>query len=309
MTNKAIQNINNICFLCKKQTEDITNEDIFPLWLQKKQRLFNEHIGLLNGTKFPYRKIKVPCCKKCNNEYLSSIENNVIEILRRNEFIEKDRDILFIWLYKILYGLHYKEIFLKENIRQQEEKPTIANPEELLGNHSTNLFLLYALNKVEFVNFKPYSIFIFDIIDANEDDYFYFDEYERLFSMIQIGKKGIICSFQDDGYLKELMNKNNPNIEKSTIKKSEFANLSVFILNLKNRLPQLPNYLADFYESGKIKVKIQPLSFEKLKLAEFNIENQIRTLNYLTPFFQELTTYNIKTKKSIINFKSELIYF
>jgi len=309
MTLTQTQNINNICFFCKKETDNITKEDVFPLWLQKKQKLFSEHIGLLNGTKFPYRKIKVPCCAECNNGYLSSIENKVINILDKNKLSEKDNDILFIWLYKILYGLHYKELFLKENIRQKEKQPTIAKTENLLGYHSTNLFLLYALNQVEFVNFKPYSIFIFDIIDANDDDYFYFDEYDRLFSMIQIGKKGIICSFQDDGYIKELMIKYNPNINNVTIKKSDFADLSAFILTLKTRLPKLPNYLVDVYKSGLKKVRIQPLKLEELQLKEFNIENQLKIMKFLTPFFQELTTYDIKTKKAIINFKSKLVYF
>ena len=306
---EQVENIDNICFLCKKETTEITKEDIFPLWLQKKQKLFSEHIGLLNGTKFPYRKIKVPCCAECNNGYLSSIENKVIDILNKNKLSEKDNDILFIWLYKILYGLHYKELFLKKNIRQKEKQPTIAKTDELLGNNSTNLFLLYALNKVEFVNFKPYSIFIFNIIDANENDYFYFDEYDRLFSMIQIGKKGIICSFQDDGYIEKLIIKHNPNINNTSIRKSDFADLTAFILTLKSRFPHLPNYLVDVYESGKRKVRIQPLKIQELKIDEFNINNYLRIMNYLIPFFKEFTKYDNKTKKSMINFKSKLIYF
>ncbi len=95
MNQKQFQNIDKTCFLCKQETENITNEDVFPLWLQRKQKLFTEYIRLQNGTKFPYKKIKVPCCSNCNNEYLSSIENNVKGILKNNEYSDKDKDVLF----------------------------------------------------------------------------------------------------------------------------------------------------------------------------------------------------------------------
>ena len=106
-----------------------------------------------------------------------------------------------------------------------------------------------------------------------------------------------------------MVQKQFQNINNVAIKKSDFADLSAFILTLKTRLPKLPNYLVVVYNSGLKKVRIQPLKLEELQLKEFNIKNQLKIMTNLTPFFQEFTTYDIKTKKKMINFKSKLIYF
>ena len=80
LKSEKFNNIDNICFLCKKTTNNITKEDVFPLWLQRKQKLSSKVITLLNGTTTQYKKVKVPCCAKCNNEYLSSIESKIVKI-------------------------------------------------------------------------------------------------------------------------------------------------------------------------------------------------------------------------------------
>lgn len=64
----------NHCFLCKIKLTNNTDEHIFPKWLQRKFNLWNQTVTLSNGTKIPYRILKVPYYNKYNNEYLSQLE-------------------------------------------------------------------------------------------------------------------------------------------------------------------------------------------------------------------------------------------
>jgi hypothetical protein len=64
------------CFVCAEKLTDKnrTNEDIIPMWVQQRFGLTNQCFNLLNNTDISYRKLKIPCCNKCNNEHLSKLE-------------------------------------------------------------------------------------------------------------------------------------------------------------------------------------------------------------------------------------------
>ena len=104
------------CFLCGARLgiKNRSQEDIFPLWLQKRFALFDKQIILLNSTTIAYRQLKMPCCKRCNNGHLSKVERAMQAAVKEGpEAVEAmDRTVLLIWLSKILYGLLYKEHFL-----------------------------------------------------------------------------------------------------------------------------------------------------------------------------------------------------
>lgn len=70
------------CFYCGEKLRRHTEEHVFPLWLQRRFKLQNQTIYLLNGTTIKYSQLKVPCCRKCNNEHLSGLEKRVARHLR-----------------------------------------------------------------------------------------------------------------------------------------------------------------------------------------------------------------------------------
>ncbi len=66
------------CFLCGALMDGSKSaEHVFPKWLQNRYDLWNQKIELLNGSLMPYRQLTIPCCEKCNNEHLSSLENGL----------------------------------------------------------------------------------------------------------------------------------------------------------------------------------------------------------------------------------------
>ncbi len=75
-----------ICFLCgcSLGVENRSEEHVIPKWLQKRFKLLDQRLVLLNGTSIPYKQLTIPCCKPCNNKHLAPIENKVKLATSRN---------------------------------------------------------------------------------------------------------------------------------------------------------------------------------------------------------------------------------
>jgi hypothetical protein len=70
------------CFLCGEHlAKHNSDEHIFSKWIQTKYDLWNKQMELLNGSLIPYRQMKIPCCKQCNNEHLSKVENEITALV------------------------------------------------------------------------------------------------------------------------------------------------------------------------------------------------------------------------------------
>jgi len=300
--------LKNTCFLCKKSAPGITEEHVFPQWLQRDYDLREQFILLKNGTKFKYKNLTVPCCQECNSIHLSIIENKVSKAIRENDVksLLLNPDQTFIWLYKLMYGLHYKELFLKSNIKDPLSEH-IVDKNDFFQKHSYNIFPLFARGEVEFNNFSPYSLFVFKLSDSIKGKYYYVDEPNKMYSSIILGNIGIVCSFQCDGYIysdiQKHMNINNI----STLSLPEFGDFSAFVLHLKTRMKMLPNYLCH-KENGKFVFKIQKPA-DKFLYSNFDTNRQFEfTSKMFTPLFEKLIETDSNGER-VIKYKSPFIYF
>lgn len=96
------------CFLCGKTYNGAkTVEHVFPKWLQNSFELWDQKIRLLNGTLLPYRRLTIPCCKLCNVEHLSKLENEVKNSLLSG-YASANRlssNTWYLWGAKLFYGV------------------------------------------------------------------------------------------------------------------------------------------------------------------------------------------------------------
>lgn len=299
--------ITSICFLCKGSSE-VTYEHVFPKWLQHDYNLWDQFMLLRNGTKYQYRKLTIPCCKTCNGTHLSNLENKISSLIRNNDVssLRKNSNDTFIWLYKIMYGLHYKEIFLKENLKDPLSN-SIAPKDKFLNHDARNLFPLFVLGSIHFDKFNPYSLFVFSLSDSHPNKYFYVDEPDQMFLSIVLGKIGIICSFQCDGYIEKDINRIMKISERNELSLSEFADLSSFIFNLKARMNVLPNYLMTL-TSEKITFRIQESHFNG-RYKDLDIKKQMEiVVKCYSSFFDKETELDTDGQKKI-SYQSPFIYF
>ncbi len=299
--------LRQVCFLCK-QTSEITEEHVFPQWLQRKYNLWNQSISLKNGSKLKYGKLTVPCCQDCNTKYLSQIEQKISEFIKCGDVINllANQDILFIWLYKVMYGVNYKEMFLRDDIKNPESE-SIVNPETFFERNSYNIFPLFARKKVFFENFSPYSIFVFRIKDSTDATFYYADEPYKMFTSIILGKVGIICSFQDDGYIKSDIEKRLKISQRGELTLPEFGDFASFVLYLKIRMRILPNYICKINSDGMI-FTIQEMTDLPL-YSDFEPQKLFELVQRMYSFcFQKLITKD-ETGQPIIKYRSPFIYF
>lgn len=200
------------CFLCgtKMSADSISEEHIFPKWLLNRNNLWNLTLTLLNKSKIPYKNLKVPCCKQCNNVHLSIVEKEV-----RNSFENGingvnaiDKKILIKWIIKILYSLLYKQLYLKNNIKDKNSE-SIMTPEILKRYQMLFDYLQCIIKDIDFDETFA-SIFVFEIIkqpsDIGKENFFYVDDVKGLQFAIRTNEIGIICTLGDNGAIKRRLN-------------------------------------------------------------------------------------------------------
>ncbi len=164
---KNIFTIDNLdgdrCFLCGEQLTDANRSDehVFPVWLQHRVGLWDQSLALLNGTKIPYRQLKIPCCADCNNGCLSALANEIGEAF--DQGYDAVRSLppirLFQWCGKLWYGLLFKELSLLVD-RRDASLGTIMGKEGLEDLQTHHIFLQSIRLPMHFEGFEPASVFI-----------------------------------------------------------------------------------------------------------------------------------------------------
>ncbi|HUS48966.1 MAG TPA: hypothetical protein VMZ91_02275, partial [Candidatus Paceibacterota bacterium] len=142
------------CFLCGKYLKEKSNEHVFPKWLLNEFNLWNKTITLLNQTGITYKRLKIPCCKKCNNVFLSKLEKMINEKYKEGfkAFLELEELIIYQWIGKIFYGLLFRELSLLIN-QGLSKKEYIVSPEMLERYRTLHGFLQSIRIPFKFSNF------------------------------------------------------------------------------------------------------------------------------------------------------------
>lgn len=196
------------CFLCGRRLDEKNraNEHVIPKWIQKKFKLANQQLRLLNGTTIPYRQLTIPCCYICNNRLLQPIEKKMSSAVDQGAKSVRamDPQDVFIWLGKMFYGLLYRELFLPWD-RSGKIKGQIISKGLLKQYEMHHLFLQSVRVPMRFEGFFPASILVVSTQEPH-DPRFGWDFRDELRTMCigcRIGKVGILGILQDGGAQKQ----------------------------------------------------------------------------------------------------------
>jgi len=192
------------CFLCARPLAQhgSTAEHVIPRWAQRRFKLWDQRLNLLNGTSICYRQLTVPCCEECNKRQLQPIENIVLGAIEEGaEAVGGlSNRVLFLWLGKVLYGLLYREALLYFD-RRDPTAGAIVPPEVIKLFLSHLIFLQEAREALETVDFAPGSIFVFDTQQPKDIrfQWDFVDSVDYLTIGVRLGKVGIIGALADGG--------------------------------------------------------------------------------------------------------------
>jgi hypothetical protein len=197
------------CFLCgcKLNSTNNSDEHVFPKWLQNEFNLQNKTLQILNTSTINYKTLKIPCCKKCNNEYLNKIEIKIKKAYGQGftEFKKVDHMTIYLWICKIYFGILYKEMFLLLN-RKDPTQGTIITDQYIESLLMIYLFLQEVRDRHNCMNFFPGSIFLVEM-QNDDSEMMRWDFKDRItthFISLRMKNIGIIAVLGDIGTTKEI---------------------------------------------------------------------------------------------------------
>ena len=211
LTKDLAQRIAFNCFICgvelsadRTAPNRATDEDVFAKWVQRRFNLRNEHFPLQNGSQKKYSDLLIPACGKCNNEYMSQVEDRIARALAGgfSQFSTLRREDVYLWLAKVYYGLVYHETKLSD-WRNADASFTPLLPETILRDLAFLLDLLQGFHKRVLVGGpeKLFSLLMFPL-HSGTDAKSYFRPALRLdFPCIalQLGSVGVFSVLDDFG--------------------------------------------------------------------------------------------------------------
>ena len=199
----------NTCFLCGTplSVESYSEEHVFPQWLLDKYGIRNTVIHLNNfHSDIKYSEVRVPCCKSCNNEFLSQLEIKIKGALAQGyEGIKTlDLKLLLKWLAKIFLGFFYRKLF----INLDKSDPALGNLVDpgLLKKLSLIQIWITCFKHGFDLPLKPGTLKIFKL-QTNKPNHFSFSIVSELMSArMIIGDTLILVQLLDFGLHDEIFN-------------------------------------------------------------------------------------------------------
>lgn len=277
----------DVCFLCADPLEEgsYTEEHVFPKWLQSRFDLWDQELVLLNGTPIKYRNLKIPCCRSCNNELLSELENKIrIGFENGYDSFNKIDDFeVFLWIAKIFLGTIYKELFLFYDRKDESAGYILTN--EFLKRYSILHFWLQFANRNDDKSFCPGSVFVLKSqVPINKKEQFdLIDDALNGVIYIRFGEIVVIADFLENGLHKKALEdelRKLQNIDLHPLQSKEFAIRIIYGAKLLNVQTDIKFMIFE----GKL---IQKLEWKAINNGElFSNWNQEEYSKYLSHYTQ-----------------------
>lgn len=215
---------------------------VFPAWLMARYLLEDQPFKLLDESMTTYKDLKIPCAASVNEKYLEPLEAKMSTAF--NDGYDAVRALdefdIFRWAGKILYGIIFNELHIA--IRQQHANGEVFNISQSIIHKFRHLhMMLQSITlPIVFEGFKPFSLFIFRVINA-ADQFNYRDEVNTLTFSFRVKDVGLIICFQDNGankvYHQEMLQKIGSK-PLHPIQFEEFCGKVFYSAYLFNRLPE-----------------------------------------------------------------------
>lgn len=238
------------CFLCAETyDDDRTAEHVFPKWLLRRYQLWDQPLTFPNGQHAAYRKVRIPCCSACNNGPLSRLESTIERAVSGgfDRFNRLQKKRVFQWMAKIAYEMMYHDAKWFIDIRDPQ-LGTIVDPAELARFKAFFLHLQSIRVPMRFVQFRPYSLFVFrtEAHGEVEKDFDYLDCPALLASAIRMGEIGIVAVLQDNGAVAKAMSGFQRHLQRQSVTGPQFREAAARIFYAASRINRVPKYITQY---------------------------------------------------------------
>lgn len=234
---------NRFCFLTGQELSSTEERiQVFPQWFMTEFDLEEKPFKLLDESIVTYKDLKLPCAAAINDQFLAPLEAEISAAFKGGYEAVKQLDELkiFQWAARFLYGLIFNE--LQAGIKMQHAQgEQFSMSQSIIHKFSTLHLMLQSINQpISFDEFKPYSLFLFPVNNA-ENDFVYRDEINTLVFSIRMRDFGLMICLQDNGANERYHQNITERIGTSTlhpIQFEEFCARVFYSAYLFNRLPE-----------------------------------------------------------------------
>ena len=241
------------CFLCGAASEQITEEHVFPKWLQSLYNLWNKRLDLLNKTPINYRSLKIPCCPTCNNDALSQLEATISRAVADGYLAAQalDARLWYLWSGKIFYGILRKELKLQRD-RARPVAGSIVEEAGLRSFRALHLFLQGIRGKHEFSDQVPFSVLICNLHDlGGSRSYCFRDNLTYMTLAIRMGEVGVIVALEDTGIATSTYGRYVEEVQHRKLHPLQFDELYARVTYQASLIESTIRYLTAFDVEGK----------------------------------------------------------
>lgn len=281
------------CFLCGSglTPRSGTEEHVFPRWLQRKFNLWNAELNLLNGTSIRYRQLRIPCCRTCNGNYLSPLEQRIRTALGAGveAFGRLDRAQVYQWLLKMFYGIMFKEMFLLLDRKDALSGPIM--PRDFFEDFRTSHGMLQSIRfQTEWLPNPPWSIFTFEChtYPELERNFDFYDSFVSMAVALRMGDTGVIACLQDNNSQEQLYADYFRKFQSFPFHPIQFTELMSKVFYMQSRQNRVPKYITRLPDatSPTMQVISSPLGGLSSKpiYDEWNQRDYARVLSQFTGF-------------------------
>lgn len=204
-----LEDLADHCFLCdvRLTPENRTGEDVLPKWLQRRFQLRGTAtLRLLNATNLPYTAVLIPCCRTCNNEWLSRAENSVQAAFKAGYegVVALDPDLLYAWLAKVFYGVLYREALLPHDRTSRNSEPIL--PANALRDLAMYRMLLQWFRGKTQWSTLPGSVFVYraQTVAQVGHNFDFADNVPLQCIAMRIGSTAVVAALSDWGLLRDM---------------------------------------------------------------------------------------------------------
>jgi hypothetical protein len=239
------------CFLCGEAFSDteLGQEHIFAKWLQSKFNLWDRTLVLLNGTRIPYRNLKIPACAPCNNVSLSRVEDRFARALLggASEVRALGHEILYLWAAKLFFGTLYAEALLPLDRAAKDQRP-ILGQDSLDDFRFMHLTMQAARANMTFSSVETHyhsSILVFPIQEHPNPDhqFMYRDDVNYGCIAVRLNNVGIIC-VTDGGAQEQLAEEVFPKLFEHDLHPLQFEELTAKVFMKARTLNRTAKYIS-----------------------------------------------------------------
>lgn len=202
---------------------------------------------LLNGKDIQYARIKIPCCRKCNNERLSKLENQVKAAFQsgHSAFCKLSDEAIFLWSLKIFYELLHleKRTYLNPAKRHLGR---VISAKQLERYGVCHMLLRALLIPTKFTRPHPWSIFIYKLQTHRDPkrNFFFRDNTHALTITLRMGSIGLICCLQDGGAVRPTLDHALRKYERHKLHPLQFLEIAAVVNYTACLLNRVPKYVS-----------------------------------------------------------------